>query len=541
MAYGEKRGKGSSAYYIARYNDGTGRYVTVKDDQGRAIRYKRKREAENAGDEKEVEARGSRYKQADDEGMTFGAWAGAWYATQRLAPSTMQNYRHHLEEHLLPAFETEQLGDIDSKAVEDWEADEQAAGYAPSSIATWRGTLHLVLEDAVDGREVDKILGRRTRQGLIEFNPATKRRGRGRRAGRRGNRSPERVITDSLGVLLVAERAALLSGRDDEFVMVVTEYYTGTRWAELIGLETQYVRLRSIRVEQQLWEDDRGQFHLLPPKDDSFRDIDIPPFLSALLSRHVARTAPAACACHGKRFVFSARGRSTPVGVKAVARRAGVSAGTVSNVLNHPERVNAETRAQVEAVLAEVEAEQGAGAAHWRRSGFATWVFDPAASGWFPRKAPQPKRPVPVRAEPWPGVPVRGRNAQGRAEACWMPIATGLTRHGLRHAEKTLLDELRVPTKLKDERLGHLDGSVQARYSHITQSMRQELIDALTTDWEAALDARLKLCPISPVGVLQEMLSARVRQMEKGRSEDRPTEFPQEAVSVLRSRPRKRA
>lgn len=122
-----------------------------------------------------------------------------------------------------------------------------------------------------------------------------------------------------------------------------------------------------------------------------------------------------------------------------------------------------------------------------------------------------------------------------------MPIATGLTRHGLRHSEKTLMDELLTPTKLKDERLGHLDGSVQARYSHITQSMRDTLVDGLTGVWEAALDARLELCSSSPVRVLEDLLRARAAQMEMGRSEDRPTEFPQNRVTVLHSRPRKRA
>jgi LacI family transcriptional regulator len=39
------------------------------------------------------------------------------------------------------------------------------------------------------------------------------------------------------------------------------------------------------------------------------------------------------------------------VGIKEVARRAGVSPGTVSNVLNHPERVRAETRDRVEQAI----------------------------------------------------------------------------------------------------------------------------------------------------------------------------------------------
>ena len=35
----------------------------------------------------------------------------------------------------------------------------------------------------------------------------------------------------------MAERAALLAGRDDEFTMLVTIGYTGMRWGETIGLE----------------------------------------------------------------------------------------------------------------------------------------------------------------------------------------------------------------------------------------------------------------------------------------------------------------
>ncbi len=50
----------------------------------------------------------------------------------------------------------------------------------------------------------------------------------------------------------------------------------GLRWGELVGLETGFVRPELIRVEWQLWEDDAGAFHRLPPKDDSYRDVDVP-------------------------------------------------------------------------------------------------------------------------------------------------------------------------------------------------------------------------------------------------------------------------
>ncbi|GII56016.1 LacI family transcriptional regulator [Planotetraspora thailandica] len=46
--------------------------------------------------------------------------------------------------------------------------------------------------------------------------------------------------------------------------------------------------------------------------------------------------------------------RDGPVGIKQVAQLAGVSPGTVSNVLNKPERVAAKTRARVEQVIKEL-------------------------------------------------------------------------------------------------------------------------------------------------------------------------------------------
>lgn len=361
MGYAEKRGAGAGTYYRARFKKAPGEYGTLK------AKFRTKREAKQAADAEEIRLK-SRPQAVIAEGdMTFGAFANRWYAGLDLAPSTMMNYRRHLEEHILPAFEDALLTDMLGPDIDAWENRERAAGYARSSVKTWRSTLHAVLAAAVDAR-------------LLDSNPAVKRRGTGRRAGRSAERGPERVVTDPLGALLIAERAAILAGRDDEFVAITLKYWTGIRWAELVGLETRYARLRSIRIEQQLYEL-TGGLVLCPPKNDSYRDVDIPGWLSALVSDHITRIAPRPCACHGLAWVF--RGRH--------------------------------------------------GGAHWHRSGFGDWVFEPAASGWYPAKAPQPRRLVPVAAGLWPGKPVRGRNNQGRAEMCWLPIAAGLTPHGLRH------------------------------------------------------------------------------------------------------------
>ncbi|HTJ35823.1 MAG TPA: tyrosine-type recombinase/integrase [Dactylosporangium sp.] len=140
------------------------------------------------------------------------------------------------------------------------------------------------------------------------------------------------------------------------------------------------------------------------------------------------------------------------------------------------------------------------------RNGFATWLFHPAASGWYPPKAPHVSRPVPLLAKPWPGVPVRGRSAAGRAEMCWLPVAPKLTPHGLRHSYKTLMIELGTSATLMDAQMGHADGSVQALYAHVTAGMVRRLLDGLTEVWLSALEVRRRLSPGSPVDVLDRLL-----------------------------------
>jgi hypothetical protein len=68
-----------------------------------------------------------------------------------------------------------------------------------------------------------------------------------------------------------------------------------------------------------------------------------------------------------------------------------------------------------------------------------------------------------------------------------------------------MMEDLGAEKVLMDERMGHLDGSVSARYAHVTTGMRERLKLGLTQQWEAALDARLALCPRSPVRVLNDL------------------------------------
>lgn len=358
MGSAEKRGN----YWRGRYKTGPGKHLTVVDENGKAIRFATKGEAQRAASEAENKYRRGDWRDPALGQETFGEYANRWYEAQDLAASTMQNYKRHIEEHLLPEFEDKALAGILRTDVDLWEKEEKAV-YAASSVKTWRSTLHLIFEDAID-------------EGLITSNPAARRRGRGKRAGRSRDRGPEKVVTDPLGILLTAERAALLSGRDDEFVAVVLKGYTGMRWGEIVGLETEFARPGSVRVEWQLYELDTGKLVRCPPKGDSYRNIDAMDWLSALVANHVTRTKPTPCPCHGKTYVFRGQGAARTGGHQGaklvdVARRAEVSTGTVSNVLNHPDRVTEAKRVRVEQAVADLGFVRGGAvsehAAHWRK------------------------------------------------------------------------------------------------------------------------------------------------------------------------------
>jgi len=522
MAYAEKVPSPSGAYWRGRYKDPEGRWVSVRDEQGRVARFPRRAEAEQAADDAESDVRNGRWRDPAAGKITFGEWAAQWYASQELAGSTMANLKRHLQEHLLPAFGPLALAGIDAAAIAAWERSERAV-YAAASVRTWRGTLHTVLEDAT-GKH-------------IPVNPAARKRGRGKRSGRKtGNRGPEKVITSPLGALLVAERMAILSGRDDEFVMVTTAYWCALRLGELAGLEKAYVRPGTLRVEWQLHEVE-GELIRCPPKDESYGTLDQPPFLARLLAGHIARVNPQPCPCHGQAYVFRGMGRPRGgrrdgVTLRDVAAIAGVSETVVATVAGGKGRVGPQTRAHVEKIIAAtgyapVPAPDGP-AWHWRRSSFEE-LFTAAASGWLPPRSPLPRRPVPLEGE-WPGARVRGRNAQRRAEFCWLPVAEGLTPHGLRHSQKTWMEEARIPEVLSEDRLRHEIPGISGAYRHVTPAMRLELMQAMTGAWEAALDARLEMSPRSPVPVLAALLDER---LEARKPKVVPRNSPENARGVL--------
>jgi integrase len=507
VAYAEKRGKGPRPWRV--------KYKVPGGEAGESG-FETKQAALDWGRDQEAKVRGHTWNDPKAGQITVSQWIDRWKATQDVGLSTTDNREYLIGRFIRPYWGARQLNSLTGEEITVWENGlPTAAAVSHRTAKDARSLLHTILGDAASARPP-----------LIPFNPAVRPRNRGRRTGRRLDRSPQRAWATPLEVLLAAERAALLSGRDDEFTMLVTIGYTGIRWGETIGLERDLLLPTLINVEWQLREI-RGRFFRLPPKDDSYRStnweplvpVDLPAFLAELLTAQADKRARQRCGC---------------------AREHG---GTGRYVFYSPD------------------------GGHYRRSNFARRVFRPACDGRYEPAGGRPGRLVVVDATAWPGSPAAswpptvpgkrfsppagrgiprlvstggtgrcrscgrtvklcldgkvvthktmdkhcpgsGQQPSGDAPlACWLPVKDGLTPHGLRHSHKTWMAEDGIPEILAEQRLGHDVPGMRGLYAHASPRMREELLAALQARWEESLRQRAGIHPHSPVPLLDRLLA----------------------------------
>ena len=518
MAYAEKRGKGPAPWRV--------KYKREDGSEDSQSGFETKKAALAWGNEQEAEIRRilrgdpvpEAHAEADD--ITVDAWADRWMGAQDVGISTTDNREYLLRRFIRPKWGPRLMRSLTTEEINAWEKGLPAKEHVkPRTARDARGLLCTMLGDAATARP----------HPLIQFNPALRQRNRGARTGRRLAVGAPRIWATPLEALLVAERAALLSGQDDDFTMLITIAYTGMRWGETIGLEREFLQPTLINVEWQLRELN-GKFHRLPPKDDSYRSlnweprvpVDLPPFLATMLASQARAVTRQTCQC------------------------AEVHEGSGHYLFAGPD------------------------GGHHRRSGYARRFFRPAADGRYPPQNGRPGNLVIVDAATWPGIPVaawpaalpdvsfeppsgRGMprlvntNETGRCPDCgrsivrrtdggliahkagradgqercpgsfgppapdpalcaWLPVKTGLTPHGLRHSHKTWLED-GIPEILAELRLGHEVPGMRGLYSHVSAKMRDELKAALQARWEESLRERAALDPQSSVPALDKLLA----------------------------------
>ena len=507
MAYAEKRGKGPRPWRV-RYK--------IPGGEDSQPGFETKKAALEWGRDQEAKVRTGSWTDPAAGEITVSEWTVQWTEQQDVGLRTTVNRDYLLRRFISPHWGQWKLNAVTGGDITLWEKKLPAEENVSRGTAKdARSLLHTILGDAAAAKPP-----------LIPFNPAVRPRNRGRRTGRRLDQTPQRAWATPLQVLLAAERAALLAGREDELTMIIMIAYTGMRWGETIGLETGCLLPGLINVEWQL-EEISGRFHRLPPKDDSYRStnwepllpIDIPPFLSALLTAQAQKYAQRRCAC--------ADGHD----------------GTGQYLFLGPD------------------------SGHHRNSNYARRIFRPACDGHHPPANGKPGKLVIADATAWPGIPLAswppaitgkpftspaGRGTSrltaadgtGRCVACgravrlrldgntiahktddghcagsgeqpaknpplasWLPVKHGLTPHGLRHSHKTWMAEDGIPEILAEQRLGHQVPGMRGLYAHASQRMRDELTAALQHRWEQSLHERAAHDPHSPVPLLDTLLA----------------------------------
>ncbi|MBB2909286.1 integrase [Streptosporangium becharense] len=487
MAYPEKRGNRWRVHF--KRPDGTWT-SSSRDEHGQP--FLTKDAAQSYGDAQELDIRRGIWRDPTLGQMTLQAWIDRWWPAQDVALGTRRNYRYVIETFVLPTFGRRALASITPVEVASWERSILTAGYAVNVATNARARLITILGDAVA-------------DGLIQANPALRPRKRGRKRAV-GGRGIEKIWPTPFQVLLIAERAALVSGRDEEFVPPIAMGWTGMRWGEWVGLDRAHLRLGSIRVDWQLYED-AGRFYRLQPKDDSRRTIDLPPFLASLLSWMVQEHPDRRCQCAGGPPAEGGGETPCPGGQPYLWLGGG--------------RIRKKGPKERQETVVET--------GHPRASNYLRRIWDPAVDGAHPKDGAR-RPPMPVLVDvadalwpgapraPWPmakpgeefvvprghGVPVY--DIERNHLASWLPILQGLTPHGLRHGHKTWMAEDGIPEILQADRMGHAVPGMRGVYTHVSPAMREALLGALQARWEKALAQRAALSLRSPVPILDHLL-----------------------------------
>lgn len=483
------------------------------EDEAAALRYGYEQMGRVARGEKPAAPKGD---------VTFAEWVNTWWAGIDVEDSTRDSYRWRIQTLILPTFADWPLTDFAGAGpdINAWEQRlQRELGYSARSASGARSTLYTILGDAISSR------------GLDFANPASRPRNRGRVAARRQARGEEKKWASPLEVLLLAERCALLSGQDTDFLMIVTLGWTAMRWAEIIGLPVRDFRLSRIYVNQQLYERN-SQWQVKAPKDGSYRNgapdscgpVDLPPFLTALLSDQAKAMAGVRCTCTASAPYCSSDAYLFLTPGRAHERRANYSDRRFRPAADgwYPDAQSGGRKRPARPVLADMSHWPGLPAAPWPAAVPGEEFAVPARRG-TPQLVSAPGRgrcqvcelSLPVRLD---GTLINHPTAAGEcggsgeqpAEdpplASWLPLVKGLTPHGLRHGHRTWMDEDGIPEVLKSDRMGHRVPGIRGVYSHISDHMRTELVGALQRRWEQALAERFKLCRTSPVGVLDKLL-----------------------------------
>jgi integrase len=405
-----------------------------------------------------------------------------WWPAQDLEPTTEGNYAYLIEFHILPAFGQREISTLTYEEITTWERriretpGRRGKPLSASTASAARSRLITILQDAADADR-------------IPVNPAKRRPKRGKKSAassRAATAARRTAPPDPVTVIRIAERAALLTSRDIDFLQVVWLAWTGMRFGETLAVEKQFFDFPDIGIpcyhlDWQLREIG-GKVTKAPPKDNSNRTIDLPPFLTALAKTLCRQARP--CCCPEQDGQPACKGADHTAGGYVFL---------------------------------------GPGNGHPRRSNWADRVLTPAATGVYPGQKGQ-RRPVYVSNQNPTGTPIRstrGKRAIDFADGTWEPLHSHVWPHLFRHAHDTWLDDAGVRELMRKDRIGHAMTGMDSTYLHITPDARRHCCEALETLFWSAIGEIGHESAVAILSSLQEQVKSRATCANDGEGTER--------------------
>jgi len=269
------------------------RYKLPDGSLGSEPGFPTKKLAEEWGDEQERQIREGSWIDPAKSAVTFGEFARTFMASRKKRGRTVGTRWDKLENHILPRWDGVPLRKISWFDVDTWQQtmdiEDVSRGHCVSLMSS-------IMTAAVDA-------------GYVTVNPLFGRRRTKDTSGDGARLKPPKIQRDGgprpEDAILLAERLGPAIG-----VHVLTTAFGGLRWGEGLGLHRANTLLTRrqpwgagefvcpiLRIEEEFAEyterDEGGRkvgyvVQLEPTKNDgSTRDVDVPPFLAALLRRHL--------------------------------------------------------------------------------------------------------------------------------------------------------------------------------------------------------------------------------------------------------------
>jgi hypothetical protein len=172
MAYAEKRGRGPAPWRV--------KYKLADGIEASEPGFETKATALAWGRDQEAKVRSGQRTDPKAGKILLRVWAERWTSAQDVGPSTTNNREYLLRRFILPQWGGRELDSLTGEEITTWERAVPAKlGVSRRTASDARSLLCTMLGDAAAAKPP-----------LIPHNPALRPRNRGRRTGRKLERSP---------------------------------------------------------------------------------------------------------------------------------------------------------------------------------------------------------------------------------------------------------------------------------------------------------------------------------------------------------------